>query len=60
MLIAGDLTQETAVLAINLNLTVIDLGHHCSEVPGLYFLKNIIDELGVECELIDRAPIEKL
>ena len=60
VLISGDLTQETAVLAINLNLTVIDLGHHCSEVPGLYFLKNIIDELGVECELIDRAPIEKL
>lgn len=60
VLISGDLTQETAVLAINLDLTLVDLGHHYSEVPGLYFLKNIIDELGVKCELIDRAPIDKL
>ena len=60
LLISGDLTQETAVLAINLDLTVVDLKHHCSEVPGLYYLKTIIDELGVRCELVNRIPIEKL
>ena len=33
ILISGDLTQETAVLAKNLGITLIDLGHHSSEVP---------------------------
>ncbi len=60
VLISGDLTQETAILAINLNLTLIDLGHHNSEVPGLYRLKNIIDKLGINCEVINKIPVEKL
>lgn len=60
ILISGDLTQESAILAINLNLTLIDLGHHNSEVPGLYYLKGIIDKLAVDCEVIDKKPINKL
>ena len=58
MLISGDLTQETAILAINLDLTLIDLGHHNSEVPGLYYLKNIIDGLNIDCEVINEIPME--
>ena len=60
ILISGDLTQESAVLAHNLDLTLIDLGHHNSEVPGLYYLKNIVDELGIDCEVINKIPIEKI
>lgn len=33
ILISGDLTQETAILARNLEITLIDLNHHESEVP---------------------------
>lgn len=60
MLISGDLTQETAVLAKNLGITLIDLGHHSSEVPGLYGLKQIIQKIDVNCEVIDKNPIEKI
>lgn len=57
MIISGDLIQETAILAMNLDLTLIDLGHHNSEVPGLCYLKNIIDKLDISCEIIDKAPM---
>lgn len=60
MLISGDLTQETAVIAKNLGITLIDLGHHSSEVPGLYGLKQIIQKIDVNCEVIDKNPIEKI
>ena len=60
MLISGDLTQETAILAINLGITLIDLGHHESEIPGLYALKEFLDELGIDIEVIDKKPIENL
>ena len=60
VLISGDLTQETAVIAINLDLTLIDLGHHSSEVPGLYYLKCVVDELNIPCEVININPIEKI
>lgn len=58
MLISGDLTQETAILAVNLDLTLVDLGHHNSEIPGLYYLKKIIGELNINCEVINRIPME--
>ena len=60
VIISGDLTQETAILAKNLGITLINLGHHESEIPGLYALKKIIDELGIDTELIDRKPIQQL
>ena len=59
VLISGDLTQETAILAKNLNISLIDLGHHESEVPGLYKLKEVIEEINIDCEVIDKNPIEK-
>ena len=60
MLISGDLTQETAILAKNLDITLIDLGHHESEVPGLYSLKEFLEEFGIDSEVIDKRPIENL
>ena len=60
MLISGDLTQESAVLGHNLGLTLIDLGHHNSEVPGLYYLRNLVSKLNVDCEVINRIPIENM
>jgi putative NIF3 family GTP cyclohydrolase 1 type 2 len=60
ILISGDLTQETAVLAENLEITLIDLGHHESEVPGLYRLAEILKETEIRTEVIDRKPMEIL
>ena len=57
MIISGDLTQETAIMAINLDLVLIDLGHHNSEVPGLEYLKNIIGKLDISCEIINKVPM---
>ena len=58
VLISGDMTQETAILAKNLKITLIDLTHHESEVPGLYALENILKELDINTEVIDKNPIE--
>ena len=60
ILISGDLTQQTAILAKNLGMTLIDLNHHESEVPGLYALADIIKELNINTEVVDKKPIEKL
>ncbi len=60
VLISGDLCHETAILAKNLQITLIDLGHHESEVPGLYQLSELLNELNVDIEVIDKKPIEKL
>ena len=60
MLISGDLTQETAILAKNLGITLLDLKHHESEVPGLYALKEVLKELNINVEVIDKNPIEQL
>ena len=60
MLISGDLTHETAILAKNLGITLIDLGHHSSEVPGLYELKRIIQKINENCDVIDKNPVEKV
>lgn len=57
MLISGDITQETAILAKNLEITLIDLGHHESEVPGLYKLAKLLNELNINTEVIDKKPI---
>ena len=57
ILISGDLTQETAILAKNIGITLIDLYHHESEIPGLYELSNILSELNIKIEVIDKKPI---
>lgn len=60
LLISGDLCQETAVLAKNLDVVLIDLGHHESEVPGLYKLKELIGEFDIDVEIVNENPIQKL
>ena len=60
ILISGDLTQQTAILAKNLKITLIDLNHHESEVPGLYALGDLLSELDIYIEIINRKPIEQL
>lgn len=58
VLISGDLTQQTAILAKNLDITLIDLNHHESEVPGLYALADMLNELNINIEIIDNKPID--
>ncbi len=60
ILISGDLCQETAILAKNLEITLIDLGHHESEVPGLYKLSKLLIPLNIPIEVIDNKPIDRL
>ena len=60
VIISGDLTHESAIIAKNLGITLIDLGHHESEVPGLIYLKKLIDELNIDIEIIDEKPIEEI
>ena len=60
LLISGDLCQETAILAKNLEITLIDLGHHESEVPGLYKLKELISEMDIGIEIVDENPIQQI
>ena len=60
ILISGDLTQETAILAKYLDITLIDLKHHESEVPGLYKLCRLLSELKINIEVIDKRPIRNL
>lgn len=60
ILISGDLTQQAAILAKNLGITLIDLKHHESEIPGLYALADILKELEINIEVIDENPIEEL
>ena len=52
------MTQETAILGKNLSITLIDLGHHESEVPGLYQLANLLKEININIEVIDKTPIK--
>ena len=56
LLISGDLVQETAILAINRNISLIDLGHHNSEVPGLYKIKNLFEDTNLDVEIINHNP----
>ena len=58
ILISGDLTQETAILARNLSITLIDLNHHESEVPGLYALGDVLKELKINVGIVDKKPIQ--
>lgn len=60
ILISGDLTQETGVLAKNLGITLINLGHHNSEIPGLYKLKELLLPLNIDCEVVNIIPWENI
>lgn len=59
--LSGDLTHEGSILAKNLNLTLIDAGHHETELPGLYRLGELLSEIGVEVKIINtKKPWETI
>lgn len=60
ILISGDLTQETAVLAKNLDVCLINIDHHYSEVPGLYKLKELLNKNEIHSEIIEKSPWKNL
>lgn len=61
MIISGDLTQSGAILAKNLGVCIIDIGHHNSEIPGLKYLKEKLSPIGLPISLnIGREPWENL
>lgn len=60
ILISGDLTHQCAILAKNLKITLIDLNHHESEIPGLYALGELLSELNVNINIIDEKAIRRL
>ncbi|ADL59109.1 MULTISPECIES: Nif3-like dinuclear metal center hexameric protein [Methanothermobacter] len=51
--LSGDLTHASAVLARNLNMTLIDAGHHATEMPGLLRLCDMIEGLGLVVDITD-------
>jgi dinuclear metal center YbgI/SA1388 family protein len=51
--ISGDLTHPGAILAKTLGINLIDINHHASEIPGLYDLANILEDLGIAVEVFD-------
>lgn len=58
ILVSGDLTQESAILAKKLGICLIDLGHHHSEVPGLEKLSKLLSKLELPITLINKSPWE--
>ena len=55
--LSGDLTQKGAILAKNLNLCIIDINHHKSEIPGLIKLSELISTIGISCSVdIQETP----
>jgi len=51
--LSGDLTHGPAILGRNMDLTLIDAGHHATEMPGLHRLREVIEDFGVRAELWD-------
>ncbi|MDI9623556.1 MAG: Nif3-like dinuclear metal center hexameric protein [Methanothermobacter sp.] len=51
--LSGDITQKGAILAKNLDLTLIDAGHHTTELPGLYKLGELLSQLGIKVKIMD-------
>jgi len=51
--LSGDLTHGPAILGRNMDLTLIDAGHHATEMPGLHRLREVIEDFGVMAELLD-------
>lgn len=55
--ISGDLTHPGAIMAKKLGISLIDANHHASEMPGLYDLAQLIEDLvkdlGVFVEVFD-------
>jgi len=57
--LSGDLTYNGAILAKNLGLSLIDINHYNSEVPGLIKLYEYILDFGIETNLIKINPFDE-
>lgn len=57
LFLSGDLTHQTALLAKNLGVNVLDATHYATEIPGLVKLCKLVSEFGLETELVtNRVP----
>jgi len=52
LFLSGDLIHKTAILANDLDICLVDISHHKSEIPGLIKLYEIIFNIGLDTELI--------
>lgn len=52
LLLSGDIIHETALIAGNLGISVLDATHYATEIPGLIKLCKLVVNLGVETELL--------
>jgi dinuclear metal center YbgI/SA1388 family protein len=57
LFLSGDLTHQSALLAKNLGVNVVDATHYATEIPGLIKLCKLVSEFGLETDLVtDRVP----
>lgn len=52
LFLSGDLIHKVAILGSDLDICLVDVGHHKSEIPGLIELYNVISTIGLDTELI--------
>lgn len=52
LFLSGDINHETALIAGNLGISVLDATHYATEIPGLIKLCKLIRDLGVETRLL--------
>ncbi|MDR2623625.1 MAG: Nif3-like dinuclear metal center hexameric protein [Methanobrevibacter sp.] len=52
LFLSGDLIHKVAILGNDLDICLVDVSHHKSEVPGLIELNDLISTFGLDTELI--------
>lgn len=55
VLISGDLTHNSIILAKKFDITLIDITNYYSQIPGLFALAEIISTIGIPIEVIDKG-----
>ncbi|MDR1819232.1 MAG: Nif3-like dinuclear metal center hexameric protein [Methanobrevibacter sp.] len=52
LFLSGDLIHRSAILAKDLDICLLDINHHKSEIPGLIKLYDMVSNIGLDTELI--------
>ena len=52
LFLSGDMNHETALIAGNLKVSVLDATHYATEIPGLIKLCKLVADLGVKTQLL--------
>lgn len=52
LFLSGDMNHETALIAENLKVSVLDATHYATEIPGLIELCKLITDLGMKTQLL--------